>query len=134
MNGEASTNVREAAIGHAVAWFLSRGYTPSIPVASVRYDLVVDSDSGLQRIQVKSTTQRDRYGRWIVGITRLAYDRLKVERNAEGQRTRQAYGVDEIDFFFIVVADGSHYLIPVAETAGAANIVLNQKYAAYRVN
>lgn len=101
--------LRAAAIGHAVAWFLARGYTPSIPVEPAQYDLVVESDDGLQRVQVKSTTRRERSGRWCAGIRRQEYT------PGDG-RSRRGYRSDEIDLFFIVAGDGTAYLIPLDAT------------------
>ncbi|WP_430503102.1 group I intron-associated PD-(D/E)XK endonuclease [Micromonospora trifolii] len=69
-SAELPDRLRAAAIGEAIAWFLRRGYLPSIPVEPTRYDLVVESDDGLKRVQVKSTTHQDPRGRYVVGIAR----------------------------------------------------------------
>jgi hypothetical protein len=124
--------LHKAATARATAWFMERGYTVCIPVEPTLYDLVVDSDEGLVRVQVKSTASHDKSGRWIVGIYRMAYD-SSVRRTSNGARTRCVYALGEIDFFFIVTAAGDNYLMPLAVTRGAATLTLDSKYAAFKV-
>jgi hypothetical protein len=52
---------------------------------------------------------------------------------ANGARIKRTYREDEVDYFFILTGDGSVYLIPLAVTGGARSLVLDSKYAAYRV-
>jgi hypothetical protein len=125
-------NLRVASIGEAAAWFLRRGYVVSAPLAVAQYDLVVESDDGFAKIQVKTTTAKDRYSRWSVGISRKEYG-ADSERNADGARKRRPYRSDEVDFFFIVTGCGDKYLIPLPATEGATALTLNDKYAAYKV-
>jgi hypothetical protein len=125
-------NLRVASIGEAAAWFLRRGYVVSAPLAVAQYDLVVESDDGFAKVQVKTTTAKDRYGRWSVGISRKEYG-SEAERNADGSRKRRPYRSDEVDFFFIVTGCADKYLIPFAATEGATALTLNDKYAAYKV-
>ncbi|MCW2930004.1 MAG: hypothetical protein JWM19_966 [Actinomycetia bacterium] len=125
-------NLRVASIGEAASWFLRRGYVVSVPLAVAQYDLVVESDDGFMKIQVKSTTARDRYGRWTAGVARMEYA-ASSEANANGSRQRRPYRDHEIDFFFIVTGGGDRYLIPLEATDGAAGLTLNDKYAAYKV-
>jgi PD-(D/E)XK endonuclease len=124
--------LRNAATARATAWFMERGYTVCVPVEPTLYDLVVDSDEGLVRVQVKSTISRDRNGRWVVRIHRMAYD-SSAKHTSSGARARCVYAPGEIDFFFIVTAAGDNYLIPLAVTKGAAALTLDSKYAAFKV-
>lgn len=124
--------LRKAATARATAWFMERGYTVCVPVEPALYDLVVDSDEGLVRVQVKSTISRDKKGRWLVRIHRMAYD-SSVKRTSNGARTRCVYAPGEIDFFFIVTAGGDNYLMPLAVTRGATTLTLDSKYAAFKV-
>ena len=124
-------NLHRASAALATAWFLLRGYMVSIPVEQARYDLVVESDAGLARVQVKSTITRDR-NRWIVNISRQRYDK-GVTQNANGARIRSVYQPGEVDLFFIVTGDASQYLIPLTATNGVMKPTLDAKYAAYKV-
>lgn len=124
-------HLAQAAIGEAVSWFLRHGYVPSLPVAVAQYDLIAESDDGLVRVQVKSTTHRVR-SRWNVGINRFVYE-ADSARSANGARKRRPYRPDEVDLFFIVTGSGDHYLIPLAATGDAVNLTLDDKYASYKV-
>ena len=125
-------HLRAAALGKAINWFLERKYGTSLPVEPLKYDLVVDSDSGLKRVQVKSTSAKGRYGGWTVGITRNEYDTEAIP-NAGGKFRKVSYEKGEIDFFFIVTRDEEIYLIPLDAVLGKQNLNLN-KYEKYKVN
>lgn len=125
-------HLRSSALGSAIEWFMSRGYVASIPLAQTPYDLIVESDSGLQKIQVKSTNHKDKCGRWIADIFKRLYDASRSV-NAAGKRRRAAYRVDEVDHFFIITGDDSVYVIPLAATDGKQSITLDRSYAAYKI-
>jgi hypothetical protein len=119
-------HLRSAAIAEAISWFLRRGYIPSIPVEPTQYDLIVESDTGFKRVQVKSTTVTER-GRWLVGCSRQVYE-------SGGNRKRTAYTANEIDFLFIVTSNNDKYLIPIAVTNGNKTLTLDDKYAKYKIS
>jgi hypothetical protein len=129
---EDEKNLHRAAASMAAAWFLERGHTVSIPVEPAVYDMIVDSDDGLVRVQVKSTRSKDDAGRWMARIHRHAYDR-DIKPTANGSRMRRNYSEREIDYFFIVTADGGRYLIPLSVVHGIGTLVLESKYAAFKV-
>lgn len=116
-------NLRAAAPSIAMAWFLLRGYRPSIPVEPCVYDLVVECDGRMQRVQVKTVSRPTCRGVWEASISRSV-------RSSEGSQLM--YDPDEIDLFFIVDGEMRMYLIPVATVAG--KIVISLKaYAVYRI-
>jgi PD-(D/E)XK endonuclease len=125
-----STSFRKAATAIAMAWFLERGYGVCLPVEPRSYDLVVESDEGFMKVQVKSTTSRDN-GRWCVRIHRKAYH---AGAEAIERRMKRVYCADEVDFFFVVVKSGDKYVIPLSATRGMTQLTLDGKYAAYRVD
>ncbi|MFF2832426.1 group I intron-associated PD-(D/E)XK endonuclease [Cellulosimicrobium cellulans] len=102
----------------AAAWFTLCGCAVSWPLEPCRYDLLVGTDGGLRRVQVKTTTVR-------VGATWKAY-------LSKGDRARKTYDPDEIDDFFVIAADGSSYLIP-AVTVGGLHAIHLSAYERYRV-
>lgn len=125
--GVRSEHLRNSAIGTAIQWFLDRGYIPSLPVHTTVYDFIVESDEGLKRVQVKTTTARDSSGVWSVRISRRVYDSNK-SLNAMGRRKPVPYTADQVDLFFVITGDRSLYLIPVALTGGACQLNLDSKY------
>gem|GEM_PF-3952323 len=81
------------------------------------YDLLVATDSGIRRVQVKTTTVR-------VGETWKVY--LSTARGE-----RKTYAPDEIDEFFVIDGDLAYYRIPVATVGGLHAIHLGA-YAQFR--
>lgn len=116
-------NLRAAAPSIAMAWFLLRGYRPSIPVEPCEYDLVIDCGGQMQRVQVKTVSQPTCRGVWEANISRSV-------RSSEGSQL--AYDPDEIDLFFIVDGEMRIYLIPIVAVAGKVTISL-KAYALYLV-
>jgi hypothetical protein len=116
----------------AARWFLDRGYMVSLPVEPAPYDLICESDSGLKRVQVKSTRRKQPNGRHSVRLARRVYDPV-LPGNAAGRYRHVCYTSSEIDLFFILTSDGSSYLIPLSAVEGTMNLALDGKYAAYLV-
>lgn len=126
-----STNVRDSAIGVAIDWFSSRGYVPSIPTSATTYDLIVESDAGLKRVQVKSTTVC-RNDRWVVGIHRHVY-RPEAEPNACGKFRKTSYTEKEMDLFFVLTSEGDIFLIPQGAVGAKTQLSLDVRYAPFKV-
>ncbi len=117
--------LRVAAPAIATAWFELRGCPVAVPLEPQEYDLLVSMPKGIQRVQVKSASGRDRDGKWQVSVGRRPYSLDKTAGKAP-------YDPDSIDHFFIVNGAGGLYLIPSAVVAGRLGIVL-EAYAPYRV-
>ena len=98
----------------------------SIPVEPTPYDLLAESDEGLQRVQVKTTCGD------TVGVTRVKYG-LRSYPSSGKYGGRRPYSADEIDLFFIYTATGAMYLIPVTAVKGMTRLALT-RYAGYRLS
>ena len=118
----------QSGLSIAARWFLDRGYIVPVPLEPALYDLITESDSGLKRVQVKSTRQVQPNGRCAADIGRRAHD-ASARRNANGNRRRVPYDPADVDYFFII-APTAMYLIPVELTDGRCQIVLDEKYSA----
>lgn len=114
----------------AIEWFAARGYVTSIPLEQAAYDLVVESDAGLKRVQVKTTCRKDN-GCWSVAICRNGYDN-SARLNAGGKRRRRPYTRAEVDIFFIVTSSRDVYLVPIEVVEGQMGLVLDRKYKNFR--
>jgi hypothetical protein len=100
--------LRRAAPTLAAGWFASRGYDVSFPAEPCPYDLVVDAQNVLYRIQVKTGTRRDsKSGAWT----------CRIAQNPKYRKTPY-YDPDGIDFFFIIDGNGAYYILPLEEVAG----------------
>jgi hypothetical protein len=117
--------LRAAAPALATAWFTLHGCAVALPMEPEVYDLLITTENGIQRVQVKSSERPGRDGHWDVGIGRRPY---VLDKSA----TKMPYDPDDIDLFFIVLGDGSLYLIPSAVLAGRIRVYADT-YAPYRV-
>jgi hypothetical protein len=109
----------------ATAWFIGRGYMVSVPAEPAAYDLVVESDLGLQRVQVKTTRGA------TVGITKVQYG-LTESPSSGKYGGRRPYTKAEIDLFFIFTGTGAMYLIPIDAVEGMRHLAVG-RYAKYRL-
>ncbi len=112
------THLNRAGSLLAAAWFAFCGQNVSWPLEPCRYDLLVDADEGVRRIQVKTTTTRAGYT-W------------KVYLSTTG-RERRTYDPNEIDEFFVIDGDLDYYLIPIDVVAGLQAIHVGA-YKKYRL-
>ncbi len=106
-------HLRTAAGNIAAAWFAIRGYPVSIPLEPRSYDLIVEADGALHRIQVKSSSRTGGNGGLYWQIS---------QQVGHGVSDRTPYDPDEVDYFFLVSPKGACYLVPVAETSAAVHI------------
>jgi len=117
--------LRHAAPSIAMAWFTLHGAPVALPVEPQEYDLLVTMPSGIQRVQVKSTTCRVSGGKWQVSVGRRPY---ALDKSAG----KACYDPDSIDYFFVVNGEGAIYLIPISVVAGLTAIYLD-RYFEYKV-
>ncbi|TCC07663.1 group I intron-associated PD-(D/E)XK endonuclease [Kribbella soli] len=117
--------LRYSAAALAMAWFTLRGCAVALPIEPQEYDLLVTTPDGVQRVQVKSCAAPTKRGYWHVGIGRRPY---VLDKTAG----KMPYDPDSIDLFFIVLGDGSIYVIPSAVLAGRTSISA-ANYTPYRV-
>lgn len=100
----------DVGVGVAVQYFSLQGYTVSIPLTdSQEYDLVVDIDDFLKRVQVKTTSYippKDNPNNcYSVSVTVKG-------GNRSGTGKIKQFDVTKIDYLFIVCENGVKYLIP----------------------
>jgi hypothetical protein len=122
-----STNKEKgnSALGIAIAYFSTKGYTVSIPLNDTQdYDLVVEKNNKFYSIQVKSTGCKAKYGVYQVA--------LKSCGGTNG-KTYKTIIDTEVDFVFIVTEDKNIYLIPKDIIKNRATLNLCDKYISYKV-
>ena|SRR5215208_2585062 len=90
----------------AMEWFVGRGVRIYIPVFhSPDVDLIADVDRRPLRIQVKTSTCRNRLGRWDVSISTRG-------GNQSWNRVSKYFDPTRCDLLFVHVGDGRRWLIP----------------------
>lgn len=115
----------------AVAWFIRRGYSVSLPVEPTAYDLITESDAGLKRVQVKSTRYQVRPGTYTAHLHRTEWRIGPKGRQGYGPRP---YRSDEVDLFFILCANDDTYLIPIEVVKGKSSLnVSPAKYGHFKI-
>jgi len=118
MNSKQKGNI---GIGLAISYFCGEGYTVSIPLNdSQDYDLVVDIDGCLNKVQVKYTAQKAPSGNFVVSL-----------RSISGT-TKEAYKTvkdTDIDYLFIVDSSRSIYLLPIIDISSNSSITITDIFS-----
>lgn len=123
-----STNKEKGntALGMAIAYFSSHGYTVSLPLNDTQdYDLIVEKSKYLQTVQVKSSGCKNKCNNFQVA--------LKSCGGTKGA-TYKTFKNTSVDLLFIFLADQSMYLIPSNKVNNFSTITLSSKYEKYRIN
>ena len=112
-------------LGMAIAYYTSKGYTVSIPLNDTQdYDLIVDKDNILKKVQVKSTSCKTKYGNYQValkscgGTKGITYKTI-IETN-----------VDEL---FILLENMKMYILPIKEITNKSTLNICSKYEKYKI-
>ena len=113
-------------LGIAIAYYTSNGYIVSIPLNDTQdYDLVVEKDNKLSRVQVKATSCKTKYGIYQVA--------LKSCGGTKG-KTYKTVIETNIDELFILTEDLNIYILPIEEIKNRSTLNICNKYERYRVN
>lgn len=114
-----------AGLGIAIAYYSANGYTVSIPLNDTQdYDLVVDKDNILKRVQVKATSCKTKYGVYQVP--------LKSCGGTSGKTYKTIINTD-IEEIFILTGDMSMYIIPKEDIKNKTTLNVCSKYKKYQV-
>lgn len=110
----------------AIAYYVKEGYTVSIPMNdSQDYDLVVDIEGFLHKVQVKTTKYKSDYGIYCVS--------LKNTGGSSGTINSRVCDSD-IDLLFVVTESGDQYNIPFLDIQdNRSSINLGDKFLKYKV-
>ena len=122
------TTVTQGGIGmaQAIATFAKLGHTVSIPLIDNQgYDLIVDKDGQLLKVQVKTTKQKAPSNNYVVELRRIRANRT--------QNTIHTFNNQDTDLLYILTEEGVEYIIPCLEITAAGAITLGQKYDKYRL-
>ena len=125
MNFTTNKEKGNTSLGIAIAYYVSNGYTVSIPLNDTQdYDLLVDKNNFIKRIQVKSTGCKTKYGNYQVA--------LKSCGGTKGS-TYKTVIETKIDELFILTENLRIYILPVKEIQNKSTLNICDKYEMYRV-
>ncbi len=115
----------DVGLGLAVAYFSGLGHTVSIPLTdSQAYDLLVD-DGRIKRVQVKTTTEKNVYGRYQVELRTLGGN--------QSYHTQKKFDSSAVDLVFIVTEEGTKYLIPVNRIKARSRMSLGELTKEFKI-
>jgi hypothetical protein len=116
----------EIGIGYAISYFLEQGWGVSIPLTdSQDYDLIIEIENNLYKVQVKTTYCVGKSGRYQASLksTHSNTKRAKIIRLSERI----------IDYIFVLTESGDRYFIPRIAITSETCIVLGDKWKEYKV-
>lgn len=118
------TQLRIAAEHFARFFFILNGFSILVPEVEASYDLVVDMEGGLQKIQVKSSTARKSHNYEFT---------LRRTRNNSNSIRRTLYSSKECDWFFLLNLDLNAWLIPYHLLEKKGRVIPKDKFPGYQV-
>ncbi|PIP74431.1 MAG: hypothetical protein CO135_00900 [Candidatus Levybacteria bacterium CG_4_9_14_3_um_filter_35_16] len=108
------------AVGEAIAYFTKNENSVLIPVSDCdKYDLAIDRDGIIKRIQCKYSNDNEPSGAFIVDL-----------RTFGGYREKTYYAKylkDDFDLLFVYCSNGDKYLIPMEKILGKSHLALGVK-------
>jgi hypothetical protein len=110
----------------ALAWFGAQGWDVCIPIIDNQpYDLVVDDGTGLQKVQVKTTTYRTARGSYRV--------QLCTNGGNQSFHTKSYFDPDACDLLYVLTDSGGRYLIPTGLISARTSLTLSSRWDPHRV-
>ena len=92
-------------LGQAIAYFTSIGWTVALPLTdSQDYDIIVDNGNQLLRVQVKTTTFKQRGVNYFVSLT--------TKGGNQSFNTIKSFDHNTVDYIFVITGDNDRYFIP----------------------
>ena len=113
-------------LGYAIAYFTKEGYTVCVPLTdSQEYDLVVENGT-LLRVQVKTTSHRNKYGSFEVQL-------VTKGGNQSWGGVSKKLDRSKVDAIFALTSEGDQYFIPCSAFEGNLSITVTKKYKDYKI-
>lgn len=111
-------------LGIAIGYFAEKGINISIPLTdSQEYDLVIELEGILKKVQVKTTTYKSKGKNYYVSLT--------IKGGNRSYSTIKNFDFKSVDFIFVVTGDNDKYLIPSEILKNS--ITLNYKFDEYKL-
>ena len=125
MNFSSNKEKGNTGLGMAIAYFTANSYIVSIPLNDTQdYDLLVDKEGVISKIQVKATGCKTKNNIYQVS--------LKSCGGTKGKEYKTIINTD-VDYIFIVNTELNMYLIPKNEIHNKSTINLGKKLDKYIV-
>ena len=123
MLSDCNKNIGNSSLGIAISYFTCNGYTVSIPLNDTQdYDLIVEKNFQLYRVQVKGTSFKTRYGIYQVALKSAGGTKGVVYKTVKDTNA---------ELLFIVTGDNKLYLVPISEIRNSYTLNLGKEYDKY---
>lgn len=118
----------DVGLGAAIAWFVANEYVVSIPLTdSQDYDLIVEKDNTLYRVQVKTTSYKSDSGSYSASLTVKG-------GNRSGKNTIKDFDKSKVEIVFVLADNGQMWVVPTQEMIGNNSIALGRSYDKFLKN
>lgn len=112
-------------MGCAIAWYAAHCWTVCVPLTdSQKYDLIVEKDGEIRRVQVKTSRSRAGNGYQVA---------LRTARGDREGASFEKFDNAKADDLFILTDDGATYRIPTQSLTAKSYLSLPGPYGQYRV-
>jgi hypothetical protein len=127
-NTKNSKKQGDVGLSAAIFYFSKKGHTVSIPLTdSQDYDLIVDIDNKLCRVQAKTSSFKTKYGRYSVGLRTLG-------GNTSWNGVVKYFDNTKTEYLFVLTENNEAYLIPSYEIKNKSSInVGKNKYDKFKI-
>lgn len=116
----------DAGLGVAIGYFCAKGVTVSLPLTdSQDYDLIIDEDGLLKKVQVKTTNYK--YGGKYWNFN------LSVKGGNQSFGTIKKFDNTKVDYVFVLCGDGTKYLIPSIDIKAKNNLSLYSPWDKFKI-
>lgn len=123
-----NTTVTQGSIGMSAAIYklTELGYRVAIPlVDNQEYDLIVDIEGDLAKVEVKSTSVKQSSGSWSVQIKKV--------RPNKTENTITGFNNNLVDYLFVYTTEGDCFFIPSEDIDTKCQLSVPGKYEHYRL-
>ncbi len=117
----------DVGLGSAISYFCENGINVSIPLTDNQdYDLIVEINNVLKKVQVKTTRYRKPSGNFCVN--------LRVNGgNMSGRGKTKFFDNTKVDLLYVLTENGDRYLIPSSVIFQRNSLSLNKNFDVYIV-
>lgn len=113
-------------LGRAIDYFTANAIPVSIPLNDTqKYDLVIDIDGVLKKVQVKTSNCLTENNTYQVQLRNCG--------GSSGKNLVRNFNNTDCDFIFILTGNGNMYLIPSEKIDAKTAIKVGKKYQEYQV-
>ena len=117
----------DIALSKAIAYYMELQYEVLLPIGDKRpYDLVIEKDGKLQKVQCKYTSYKRNYGVYCVP--------LKVNGgNRSSGNIVKKYNKEDFDLLFVYTESGDKYNIPFNEVTATGQLSLGKDVERFKI-